>query len=336
MTGKERTNYGYLASALSLVCVATLVLVYILWTPEQTNRPGNLIFAIIPSAIVVLLSFPVVYFLLTRKGISVSPAQETDPHEISSIIIDRLRKEHLLVHINKNLNSSPGAKGGVSQHAEPMRKIEEEIEKITEGINSIDDPGVATEGNTPQRDALIVVDVQNDFFENGALPVTDASSLIQPLNDTIAKAEQAGTLIVYTQDWHPENHKSFKGNGGPWDPHCIQGTYGAKLHPDLKEATASEIIKFGTDPEQDGYSPFENKKMISLINRAEIRDVFVVGIAAEFCVLATCIEAQKYKNLTAIMDLILAAEPNKLAETWSTYDNYKVRRLGRHPWHGYD
>jgi nicotinamidase/pyrazinamidase len=332
MTKKEKRNYSYLASVLSLVCALSLALLHTLWTPEQTNRLGNLIIAIIPSAIVVLISFPIVYFLLIRKGISVLSVQGTDTNEISDIINNRLRKELALLYKNKNFSSNLEVRGNTDQHAEPMRKIEEEVKKITKRINNIENHG-ATIKSIP-RDALIVVDVQNDFFENGALPVADASSLIQPLNDAIAKAEQAGALIIYTQDWHPKNHKSFKGNGGPWYPHCIQGTHGAKLHPDLKEATASEIIKFGTDPELDGYSPFENKEMVSLIDRPEIKEVFVVGIAAEFCVLATCIEAQKYKNVTVIESLIHAAEPDKLSETWITYDKYRVRRLGQHPWHG--
>jgi nicotinamidase/pyrazinamidase len=81
--------------------------------------------------------------------------------------------------------------------------------------------------------ALIVVDVQNDFIPGGALGVTGGDKIVPVVNKYVEEFERLGDLIVYTKDWHPANHCSFKENGGTWPIHCVQGSRGAEFHPDL-------------------------------------------------------------------------------------------------------
>jgi len=320
MNDKQKATNSYLVSIICIVTAFALAFIYIL--SEPVGGLKQLILNVIPSAIVALLAFPFVYFILTRKGIELISASEVNMAVLSDRIISELHKNNLVIQKDES-------------HPESMRKVESEMEKIIERVNRMENNVVSNnkEQIAMNRDALIVVDVQNDFFDSGALPVDNTTSLVHSLNDAIISAEKAGVLIIYTQDWHPKNHKSFKGFGGLWNPHCIQGTSGAKIHPRLMEAKSSELIKFGTDPYQDGYSPFENKDLVKLINRPEINEVFVVGIAVEYCVLATCIEAKKYKqSVTIIEDLVRSAEPEKISDTWETYEKYKIHRIKKHPW----
>ena len=318
-------NYTYLISIISFCCSVILFLVYI-WYPFTTSKFDTLIVELIPNAILVLISFPIIYSVFIRRGIKIlSLHQNIDINEIANQLAQNINQNKLTCNNNDFDNKS-------STESEPMTKIQEELSKITSRVENLQ-PNVnnkAIKNNNSQglRDALIIVDIQNDFFEKGALPVPDAISLIKPLNKTIENAEKKGVLIIYTQDWHPEDHKSFKGFGGKWNPHCINGTKGAKLHHDLREAVNSETIKFGTNKNLDGYSPFENQKIIELLSDTTIREIFVVGIAAEYCVLATCIEAKQYfPNVTVIESLVKAADPSTIITTWKEYDNCRVRRV---------
>jgi len=177
------------------------------------------------------------------------------------------------------------------------------------------------------QDVLVVVDVQNDFFPNGSLPVPEAESLIQPLNEAIKYAKEAGFLIIFTQDWHPINHSSFEDNEGDWKPHCIKETNGAALHPDLFQPYNAQYVRFGVEPELDGYSPYENPLMDQLINNIQIRRVYITGIALEYCVYATCKQTrERNKETIAIDTLIRAASPKKASETWKKFDKINVIR----------
>lgn len=185
----------------------------------------------------------------------------------------------------------------------------------------------ASEAVQSRCDALIVVDIQNDFFQQGALPVPDAESLVSALNDAIRDAEKAGLLIIFTQDWHSLEHSSFTENGGDWKPHCIIDTFGAALHPDVYRPTQAKTVKFGVEPELDGYSPFENPLMDRLINTASVARVYVAGIALEYCVYATCKDARgRNKNVVAVEGLIRAASPEHAEKVWRKLDVLGVKR----------
>jgi nicotinamidase/pyrazinamidase len=146
-------------------------------------------------------------------------------------------------------------------------------------------------------DALIVVDMQNDFMPGGALPVPNALTIIPTINRYVELFEKVNATIVFTRDWHPKNHASFKSRGGPWPPHCIQNTYGAELHPDLMVPKSAVIISKAFKEDEEAYSGFkgielESKKDLNSILRSrEVKRVFVSGVATEYCVKATALDA---------------------------------------------
>ncbi|MEM1514461.1 MAG: nicotinamidase [Candidatus Bathyarchaeia archaeon] len=142
-------------------------------------------------------------------------------------------------------------------------------------------------------DALIIIDVQVDFCPGGALPVPDGDKVVPVLNEYIRKFEAASALIVATRDWHPPNHISFRDQGGPWPPHCIQGTRGAEFHPDIRLPKGTIIISKATDPFKEAYSGFEGTDLATKLRGAGIKRVFVGGLATEYCVKSTVLDAIK-------------------------------------------
>jgi len=141
------------------------------------------------------------------------------------------------------------------------------------------------------RDALIIVDVQRDFCSGGALPVPEGERIIPVLNKYIEKFSKAGGLIVATRDWHPPNHISFKNYGGTWPPHCIQGTPGADFHPDLKLPKESKIVSQASQADKEAYSGFDGTDLERKLRDAGIRRVFVGGLATDYCVKSTVLDA---------------------------------------------
>ncbi len=141
-------------------------------------------------------------------------------------------------------------------------------------------------------DALIVVDVQNDFMPWGALPVPEGDKVVPVLNEYISIFEKKGLPVFFTRDWHPENHISFKGHGGIWPPHCVQNTEGAMFHKDLKMPLDNKfIISKGTSPDFDAYSGFQGTVLESLLRERGVRRVFVGGVATDYCVKNTVLGA---------------------------------------------
>ena len=169
------------------------------------------------------------------------------------------------------------------------------------------------------KTALIVVDVQRDFCEGGALAAANTLSLLGPLKQFIDEARRKGTLIVYTQDWHPEKHSSFQENGGPWPVHCVAGQAGSELMPPLQPEAGDVVIHKGVAIDGPGYSGFEATPLERELREKGITRVGVAGIATEYCVRATALDALKAKwETTVLEDLIRAVQekdaPKVLAE----------------------
>jgi len=141
------------------------------------------------------------------------------------------------------------------------------------------------------RDALIIVDVQRDFCGGGTLPVPEGEKVIPVMNRYIEKFSEAGALIVATRDWHPPNHVSFKNYGGSWPPHCIQGTLGADFHPNLKLPREAKIVSKATSADKEAYSGFDGTDLENELKNAGIIRVFVGGLATDYCVKSTVLDA---------------------------------------------
>lgn len=141
------------------------------------------------------------------------------------------------------------------------------------------------------HDALLIVDVQNDFLPGGALGVAGGDQVIQPINRHIAAFAEAGALVVATRDWHPPDHCSFRAQGGPWPPHCVADTLGAEFAAGLELPDACPIISKGVQPKADAYSGFDGTGLADLLRGRGARRVFVGGLATDYCVRATVLDA---------------------------------------------
>lgn len=139
--------------------------------------------------------------------------------------------------------------------------------------------------------ALIVVDVQRDFCPGGALPVPEGDRVVPILNRYIQRFEAAGAPIYATRDWHSPNHTSFKPEGGPWPPHCVQNTRGAELHRDLRLPKGARIISKATDPGREAYSGFDGTGLGEELRQGGVGRVFVGGLATDYCVKSTVLDA---------------------------------------------
>ncbi|MCS7111621.1 MAG: nicotinamidase [Ignisphaera sp.] len=150
-------------------------------------------------------------------------------------------------------------------------------------------------------DALIVVDMQNDFMPGGALPVENALTIIPTINEYLKIFNDSAAVIVATRDWHPPNHISFNTRGGPWPPHCIQGSKGAEFHPLLKLPSSAIVVSKAIDENREAYSGFDSTELESVLRRRGVKRVFVCGVATEYCVRATAIDAMKLGFQTHIL-----------------------------------
>jgi len=145
-------------------------------------------------------------------------------------------------------------------------------------------------------EALLVVDVQNDFCPGGALAVPEGDVVVPALNDYIARALAAGIAVYASRDWHPPTTRHFAAYGGPWPVHCVQGTAGAALHPALHLPPGTPIVTKGTGAEDAGYSMFEGAlddgRLLAAALRARgVTRVHVGGLATDYCVRATVLDA---------------------------------------------
>tara|TARA_B110000014_G_C20092026_1_gene571852 strand:+ start:686 stop:1258 length:573 start_codon:yes stop_codon:yes gene_type:complete len=139
-------------------------------------------------------------------------------------------------------------------------------------------------------EALIVVDIQNDFCPGGALAVEKGDEIIPVINRLLAIDKW---FRIATRDWHPENHISFEKNGGFWPEHCVQESSGAQFHSLLDSHLIDKVISKGTEEASEAYSGFEGTELSAVLKTHGISKVFVCGLATDYCVRATAIDARK-------------------------------------------
>lgn len=199
------------------------------------------------------------------------------------------------------------------------------------------------------KDALIVVDMQNDFCEGGVFDLQGGTSIVAPIN---AAAKRFKTVVM-TQDWHPKGHSSFAsshpgkdnysyiempyGTQPLWPDHCIQGSWGAEFHPDLDTTAAQIVIRKGFRPELDSYSAFtENDRttttgLAAALREKGIKQLYFCGIATDFCVAWSAYDAVQLgfetillENLSKAIDLdgSLSAQREKLTRAGVKFENY--------------
>jgi nicotinamidase/pyrazinamidase len=167
------------------------------------------------------------------------------------------------------------------------------------------------------RTALLVVDVQNDFADPaGSLYVKGGEQVVPIVNAEIATARSRGAPVYYTRDWHPEHTPHFVTDGGIWPVHCVQDTWGAGLHPDL--FVDGDVVRKGISGE-DGYSGFTERDPVTgeatptdlanLLTRAGITSIVVCGLATDYCVKATALDARRLGYPTTVLsDAIRAVD----------------------------
>jgi nicotinamidase/pyrazinamidase len=165
-----------------------------------------------------------------------------------------------------------------------------------------------------RRAALLMVDVQNDFCPGGALAVREGDQVVPLLNIYAERFRARGLPVFASRDWHPRESKHFAEFGGPWPVHCVQGTEGARFHPDLDLPAPENILSKGTDVEDDGYSAFEGRfpdgsTFEEQLAEAKVDHLFVGGLATDYCVRRSALDAVKSgRKVTLLLDAIRGVE----------------------------
>lgn len=185
------------------------------------------------------------------------------------------------------------------------------------------------------RAVLLLVDVQPDFLPGGALPVEDGDAILRPIRELVER--DLFDLCVATQDWHPPGHVSFASSHEGhepgdvielyghdqvlWPDHCVQGTGGAELHPQLPWTAVSAVIRKGTDPRSDSYSGFRNNwnpdgerpstGLAGYLRERGVEDVFLCGLARDYCVKWSAEDAaDEGFDATFLWDLTRSVDPS--------------------------
>jgi nicotinamidase/pyrazinamidase len=155
--------------------------------------------------------------------------------------------------------------------------------------------------NNPLKkgDALLIVDAQVDFFPGGALPVPDGEAILPVINEWIQAASENNIPLFFSRDWHPNNHCSFKENGGEWPMHCVQHTKGASLHPGIHLPSSPLFINKGQEAAEEAYSAFmatteEDVSLITLLNEKNIKRIWLAGLAEDYCVYETALAGRAH------------------------------------------
>jgi nicotinamidase/pyrazinamidase len=157
--------------------------------------------------------------------------------------------------------------------------------------------------------ALIIVDVQNDFCPGGALPASEGDKIIPVINELMNKAQ----VIVASRDAHPADSQHFK----KWPVHCVRGTNGADFHHDLNTKMIQQEVLKGTEDKDDGYSAFEatNVNLADFLKNRKVTDVYITGLTTEYCVKSTALDSIRNGFRTFVVkDAIAAVQPNSEEE----------------------
>jgi nicotinamidase/pyrazinamidase len=138
-------------------------------------------------------------------------------------------------------------------------------------------------------EGLIVVDLQNDFCPGGALAVPDGDAVVEPIN----RLMEQFPVVLATRDWHPPDHGSFQSEGGRWPVHCVAESAGAQLRSGLDVDQIDEVVDKGRDRDAEGYSGFEATRLGKRLRERDVDTVHVAGLALEYCVRATALDARR-------------------------------------------
>jgi nicotinamidase/pyrazinamidase len=162
--------------------------------------------------------------------------------------------------------------------------------------------------------ALMVVDMQNDFFPGGALAVDNADQILPVVNRYIDCFEKAQLPIFFSRDWHPETTKHFQGQGGVWPMHCVQNTKGAEFVAGLRMPDNSIIASKGMDPTKDSYSVFDGESpqqrpIFEVVKDLGVKELFFCGLATDYCVKDSVLDAlHKGFDVKVMIDAIKAVD----------------------------
>jgi nicotinamidase/pyrazinamidase len=154
--------------------------------------------------------------------------------------------------------------------------------------------------------SLLIVDVQNDFCPGGALAVAHGDAVVPALNRCAEIFALKECPVFASRDWHPLKTTHFKEHGGPWPAHCVQDTKGAEFHPQLRLPQGTVILSKGTEYDQDSYSAFHGRDaqrtpFLELLKKFNVRELFVGGLATDYCVKNSVLDALKYGFKTYLL-----------------------------------
>ena len=153
--------------------------------------------------------------------------------------------------------------------------------------------------------ALLIIDFQNDFTSGGALEVPGGDEIAEPVRRL---ADHFG-LVFATRDWHPPDHASFETEGGPWPVHCVRGTHGAEFHPAMADVHLDAVVDVGREPQDEGYSGFEKSDLAQILRDHDVDQVYVCGLATDYCVRASAIDAcNEGFDVTVVADAVRGVE----------------------------
>lgn len=164
--------------------------------------------------------------------------------------------------------------------------------------------------STEPKQALIVVDVQNDFCPGGTLAVAHGDDVVAPLNELIDEFLERGDPVYKSRDWHPPQTKHFQAYGGTWPVHCVQNTRGAEFHPQLKDDPRIRVISKGLG-DTDCYSAFDETDLGAQLRDQGVEEVLVGGLATDYCVKNTVLDALKLGfKVKALQNAMRAVDVN--------------------------
>jgi len=155
--------------------------------------------------------------------------------------------------------------------------------------------------------ALLIIDFQNDFTAGGALAVPEGDRIAGP----VKRLAEHFDFIAATRDWHPPDHASFETQDGPWPVHCVQGTHGADFHPAMEEVDLDAVVDVGQGRNDQGYSGFEKSELARILRESDVDEVYVCGLATDYCVRASAIDAcREGFDVTVVEDAVRGVDVN--------------------------